>query len=166
MATLVSTAPAAFSALYSLVKAAGQNQTPQVPVFATAINQYEPNAYVVVGEIADHIFAPETIGSFSHEEHYDITGTVSVFSGSATPDDPSVVTDVLNQVYDTFNAVVMETVMSNREMPILGASPHIFLMTPRSLHYEAGPATVSGGQAGWAGVLSWAFHFDAYITPA
>lgn len=167
MSDLISSAPGIFQALNTLCVAAGAAQSPTVPVYAFALTQQEPASYVLLQGIENHTFEWGSIGPFAQKEHYDITGQATVFSGSATPDDATIVTDILNQTYSLFQSVVMTPVMSNRTQPLLGTTgPSPYLMLPGSARYSAGPGSIGGGAGGWGGVIEFSFHFDAYLTPA
>lgn len=164
---LVSSAPGIWTALLSLVQTAAAAQTPAVQVFPYELAQYEPASYVIVGGIEHHKWAPESLGSFTQEEHYDIVGCATVFTGDSPGMNPNVVTTVLSQTYSLFQACVMTPVMSNRDMPIFGTTgPSPFQMLPGYTRYTAGVADIGGGADGWYGQIEWSFHFDAFITPA
>ena len=164
---LVSSAPGVYSAFLALVQNAAAVQNPAPAVFAFELGEYEPGSYVTVHAIENHEWAPETIGTFSQTEGYDIVGCATVYSGDSPATNPSVATTVLNQTYSLFQSCVMTPVMSNRTMPILGTTgPSPYQMLPGYARYTASPASMGGNPAGWAGVLEFSFHFDAYITPA
>lgn len=166
MADLVSTVPAVYDALLGLVHAAAAAQNPQPGVFAFELGEFEPGSYITVHAIENHQWSPESMGSFSQEEHYDICGTATVFTGSSPNTDPTVATSILVATYTLFQACVMTPLMSNRTMPILGATPSPYQMLPGYTRYTAGVGTVGDRPSGWFGLLEWSFHFDAYITPA
>lgn len=163
---LVSTAPGVYSALLGLVQAAAVAQSPPVSVFAFELGQYEPGSYVTVHAIENHQWDPETIGTFSQREGYDVCGCATVFTGDSPATNAPVATTILAQTYALFQALVMTPAMSNRVIPILGASTDVFQMLPGFSRYSAGPGNMAGGEAGWVGILEWSFHFDALVTPA
>jgi hypothetical protein len=163
---LVSSAPGIYTAFLGLAQTAGAVQTPAVAVFAFELGQYEPGSYLTVHAIENHEWSPETIGTFSQTEGYDIVGCATVFSGDSPNTNPSVATTVLSQTYSLFQACVMTPVMSNRTMPILGTTgPSPYQMLPGFARYTGGLGNIGGSPAGWAGVLEFSFHFDAYISP-
>lgn len=167
MSDLVSTAPGVWTALLGLVQTAAAAQNPAVQVFPYELAEYEPASYVIVGGIEHHKWAPESLGSFAQQEHYDIVGLATVFSGDSPGLNPDVVSTVLTDTYNLFQACVMTPVMSNRTMPILGTTgPSPYELIPGYTRYTAGVADVGGGAEGWYGQIAWSYHFDAYVTPA
>jgi hypothetical protein len=161
---LVSTAPGVWIALLGLVEAAAAAQTPAVSVFPYELAEYEPASYVIVGDILNHGWVPESLGTFSQVESYDIVGAATVFSGDSPGLKPSVVSTVLSATYSLFQACVMTPLMSNRTIPILGATPSPYQMLPGFARYSAGVGDV-GGTEGWYGRIDWAFSFEAFVTP-
>lgn len=196
MATLTSSAPGIYSALWSLVQKAAAAQGSSAPAvgallasapladFAAAgassarkgsyvgafpfeLFGYQPGSYVIVGAIENHEFEWETIGAFSQIERYDITGLASVFTGDSPAQNPAVATNTLQTTYDLFQSVVLGPAMSNRTAPILGTiGPSPYLMLPGHARYSAGPGNLGGGEGGWWGQIEWSLHFEALITPA
>ncbi len=165
--TLVSSVPGVFLRLEFLLKQAAEAQEPQIPVFPFALGEYEPSGYVFIEKIEQDPYEWETIGSFSQKEVYDICGTVSTFTGDSPFTNPSVVTSTMERVYAMMQQIVMEPVMSNRDMPILGTpGPSPYLMIPSESKPEFGVATASDGPAGWFGQVKWSFHFEAILTPS
>lgn len=164
---LISSAPGVYTALYNLLTAAGAAQNPAVPVFGFELTEWEPGTYVIVNGIENHKFDPESMGTFSQLENYDITGVATVFTGSSVTDDPTVTTDILSQTYAAFQSVVMTPIMSNRMMPILGTTgPTPYQMLPGDARYTGTVGNLAGGPGGWVGTLEWSYHFSAYLTPA
>ncbi|GAC1530908.1 MAG: hypothetical protein NVS3B1_23610 [Marmoricola sp.] len=166
MANLVSTVPGVYNALFKLVAAAGKAQNPSVSVFSFELGQFEPGSYVTVHGVENHDWEWETIGAFSQKEHYDITGTATVFSGDSPATDVNVASTVLSQTYSLFQNLVMIPIMSNRTMPILGGPPNVYSMLPGHTRYTAEPGNIGGGASGWVGIIEFSFHFDALCTPA
>jgi hypothetical protein len=164
---LVLTAPLIWNAVFSTITNIGLAQNPVIPVFPYEIGQYEPGTYVIVKDIENLKVAPETLGYFSMIESYDITGYVSVFTGSSPSEfDTSPATSTLTNCFNAFYTMVMTPMMSNRSMPMFGVLP-----TPNNFYlneftYTAGPGSIAGGAAGWEGTLEWSFHYEAFITPA
>lgn len=166
MANLVSSVPATFSSLLSLIQEAGDTQSPAVPVFGFALAQAEPASYVLLNGVENHNYMPETLGNFGQQETYDITGIASVFSGSASPDDPTVTTDVMTETYALFEAVVMAPVVTNRLTIAPGGIGQPWRVLPGPVRYSSGPGIVGGGTGGWAGLIEFTFHFAAQIFPS
>jgi hypothetical protein len=168
MSDLVLSAPGIFQALYNLINEAAAGLNPSVPAFPFALNQAEPPAYVLVRSIENHRIKWVGIGLFQQEETYDITGIATVFSGSATPDDLTVTTDVMDQTFSLFQSAVMTPVMTNRQTtPLLGTTgPSPNWVLPGFASYSAAPAEIGGAPGGWAGVIEWSFSFSALLTPA
>ncbi|HEY1690064.1 MAG TPA: hypothetical protein VGF95_14510 [Solirubrobacteraceae bacterium] len=164
---LVSSVPGIVKAFLGLTKTAAEEQEPTVPVFAFQLGQYEPAGFVILERVVGPRFAWETIGAFSQREVYELQGKATVFSGDSPATNPALFEQVMTETYALFQAVVMTPVMSNRTMPILGTEgPSPFEMLPQEAHYEAGPAEMAGGQAGFYGQVEWAFQFSALLTPA
>ena len=163
---LVSTAPAVYTALLGLVQTAAAAQNPAPAVFAFELGQYEPGSYVTVHAIENQRWDPETIGSFSQIEEYEVCGCATVFSGDSPATNPSVASTVLNATYSLFQSCVMTPAMSNRTMPILGGPPNVTRMLPAFTRYTGAPGNIGGAQGGWVGIVEWAFSFQAYVTPA
>ena len=164
---LVSSAPGIYQALLSLVQTAAAAQKPApIQVFPFELGQYEPGSYVTLHAIENHTFEWAYIGPFSQYEHYDVVGCATVFTGD-TVTSGTVATDVLSQTYSLFQTLVMTPVMSNRNMPIFNTTgPTPYLMLPEYARYSAGPGEIGGNPGGWVGVIEFAYHFDALVTPA
>lgn len=163
---LVSSVPGIFSALLGLLQTAAAQQTPPVQVFPFAVGPYEPASYVTLHATENHTFEWAYLGTFSQYEHYDIVGAASVFTGDSVTSG-TVATDILNQTYALFQAVVMTPVMSNRDMPIFQTSgPSPYEMLPERAQYSAAPGEIGGNPGGWVGCIDFSYHFDAVITPA
>lgn len=165
MTDLVSTAPGVYTALLALVQTAAAAQNPAVQVFPFELGTYEPGSYVTVHAIENQTWTPETLGTFSQLEHYDICGSATVFTGDSPATNANVATQTLAAAYSLFQACVMTPVMSNRTEPIFGVSNGPYQVLPAWSRYVAGLG-VEGGPAGWFGMVQWGFHFDAYVTPA
>lgn len=163
---LVSTAPGVFTALLGLVQTAAATQNPPVNVFAFELGQYEPGSYVTVHAIENQTWDWAYLGTFTQREEFDISGVATVFSGDSASVGSTVVTDVLNQTYSLFQALVMTPVMSNRTIPILGGPSNVFEMTPNHTRYEASPGEIGGAPGGWVGLIDWSFRFRANVTPS
>jgi hypothetical protein len=166
MASLISSVPGIYEKLDALLKAAGEEQDPRIPVFSFELGQYEPAGYVFIKEIKQQPYEWEAIGAFTQKETYDICGEATVFSGDSQATNPEVVQRVIEETYALFQNCVMTPVMSNRDMPILGTTgPTPYLVLPWESQPDFGPAEIAGGQAGWYGKINWSFHFEALITP-
>lgn len=164
--TLISSVPAVFSALEGLIRKAGEEQSPQIPVFAFELGEYEPAGYVLIHEIEQEPYEWESIGDFAQKESYDICGIVTTFTGDSPFTNPSVVPSTMESVYALLQACVMTPVMSHRDMPILGTTgPTPYLMVPSKSQPRFETASMAGGAAGWCGVIDWSFHFEARLTP-
>lgn len=163
--TLPTSVPGVYSALFGLVSAAAAsypayNGQP-VGVFAFEIGQYVPGAYITVHKIIGPKYTPEAM-PFTMKEVFQIVGAVKVFTGDSVTNKPTVALDVLTEVFNLFSACVVEPLMTNNEVPILGTSgPSPYVMLPVSTGYTAEPGVVGDEQAGWEGVLSWAYQFEA-----
>lgn len=171
VSNLISTAPGAFTNFYSLIAAMCEVQNPSVQCFPFELNQYEPDSYVMVSGIENHVIDWETIGAFSQIEQYSIYGKATVYTGAALSDDPTIAAGVLNATYQVFNTCVMQVAMSNREVPIFGSIPGVpdgalFRMQPEHARYQGMPGNLGGSESGWSGVIDWSFSLWAYITPA
>jgi hypothetical protein len=162
---LVSTAPAVYEALLGLVQTAAAAQNPPVIVFPFSPGQYEPGSYVTITAIENQTWDWAYLGTFTQREEFDICGCATVFSGDSVSLGSTVVTDVLNQTYSLFQALVMTPAMSNRTIPILGGPSNVIEMTPNYSRYTAGPGEIGGSPGGWFGMVEWAFHFCANVTP-
>lgn len=166
MADLVSSVPGIYEKLEELLKAAGAEQSPKIPVFSFELGEYEPAGYVLISEIKQQPYEWESIGDFSQKEIYDICGEISTFTGDSPATNPTLVNAVLKETYALFQKCVMTPVMSNRNMPILGTTgPEPYLMLPWESQPKFGVAEMAKGQAGWYGKIEWSFHFEAILTP-
>lgn len=165
MTMLVSSAPATFSTLLGLLQTAGAAQSPAVPVFSFALNQYEPAAYVLLQGIANQRMVPSR-SDYGHTESFSITGIATVFSGDATPDDPTATTDVMTATYDLYNNVVMGPVVDNRFTLAPGSPGLPWSVTPGKSQYDGSPGSIAGEQGGFCGVITFSVDFKAIIYPS
>lgn len=162
---LVSTAPGVFAALLGLVEAAAAAQNPPVSVFAFELGEYEPGSYVTVHAIENQTWDWAYLGPFTQREEYDIAGCATVYVGDSPATNPTIASTVVTQTYSLFQTLVMTPAMSNRTIPILGGPSNVIEMTPNFTRYTAGPGISSGAAAGWYGLIEWAFHFVADVSP-
>ena len=167
---LTSTVPGVWTAFRELLTTAANDVTVPVngegvTVFAFALGQNEPSNYVILTSITGQHFEPEGIG-YQFREDYDINGYATVWTGASPADDISVTDTVLSQTWDLYNAVVMQTMVQNANMPIFGSSPTPFQGLPVAANYTAAPGKVNSGQAGWAGMVEFAYHFSAICYPS
>ncbi len=165
--TFISSVPGIFQALQALITKAGEQQSPQIPVFAFQLGEYEPAGYVLIREIKQDPYSWAHIGSFTQTESYDICGEVTVFAGDSPFTNPGLVKTVMDETYALLQTCVMTPVFSNRDEPILGTTgPTPYLMVPSEAQPTFGPADMAGGAAGWCGQIEWGFHFEAQISPS
>lgn len=162
---LVSSAPGIFQAFLSLINTAAAAQSPIVTVRPFELGQYEPASYVLLHSIENHIFEPRDV-TFGQLEHYDVLGSVVVFTGTGIADNPTVTSTVMNSAYSIFQACVMTPFVENATaMPILnttGPSPYQGL--PGFARYTASVGQSAAGEPwGWEGSLAFSFHFDGYV---
>ena len=162
---LVSTAPSVYTALLGLVKTAAAAQNPAVSVFAFELGEYEPGSYVTVHAIENQQWDWAYLGTFTQYEEFDICGCATVFTGDSPATNSTVATSTMTSTYSLFQNCVMTPAMSNRTIPILGGPANVIEMVPGFTRYTAGPSSIGGQMAGWAGVIEWAFHFKANVTP-
>jgi len=170
---LVSTVPGAFAAFYSLLAAAGQAQNPPISVFAQALQQDEPNSYVLLGGspdgqpgIRNHSFEPASLGSLNQYETFELWGYATAYLGSFDP------ASALADTWSLYQDVVMATFVNysggNGSLggpgsAILGASAPATLerMLPECADYTGVPTG-----SGFAGVVEFCYSFKSRITVA
>jgi hypothetical protein len=163
--TLASSVPGIYTAFYSLVSAAANEET-QVAVMPFELAQYEPAAYIVIGGIKGPRYEWESIGYYAQKEIYTIFGFVSVFLGGATPTAPETVAASVAETFGIFERCVMQQVITNRDEPILGTTgPSPYLVLPEEVDFAAGVGLIDGGPGGWQTQLDWVFRFEALLTP-
>lgn len=163
---LVSSAPGVFEGFASVISTACAAQNPIVSFFPFELGQYEPATYVLLHGIENHQWVIEdTI--YGHQEHYDIVGSVIVFTGTGVADSPAVTTTVMNTAYSTFQACVMQQFVANKNEPIMGfsgSSNGPYQTFAGYTRYTASVGHTANGEPwGWEGVIDFSFHFDAYI---
>ena len=159
-------APGIFQAALGLIQTAAAAQSPVVSVFPFEIGQYEPGQYITLHEITPIQLVPEDT-SYGFQEHYDLDGTVVVFTGTGVADSPTVTTDVMTACWSLYYTCVNTPFITNRTIPILGTtSQSPYQMLVKSAEYTAGVGTTADGQVwGWQGVIEWSFHFDSLNYP-
>lgn len=165
---LTSTVPGVWSAFLGLIQTAATDVTINdegVSVFAFALTQDEPANYVILTSITNQKFTPEGIG-YQFREDYQINGYATVYTGASPADDMTITNTVLGQTWDLYNQVVMSTMVEHADMPVFGANPTPFQGLPVMANYTAAPGKVNGGQAGWAGVVQFAYRFSAICYPS
>lgn len=164
MSNLTSTVPGAFSAMHGLLSAAGEALDPKVPVFHTELVQNEPASYVLLKGIENHSFDIAALGSYAHEETYDIVGVATVLQGNVDAQ------AVLVRTWALYQAVVMTPVVENRGAlgtPVLGsdgAAQGRLWVAPNYARYSGEPGSFGGGMAGFAGTVEFAYTIKARIT--
>lgn len=158
-------APYAYEAVYTLLQAAGQAQSPVVPVELGEILNYEPATIVLVNSIERHTIDIETLGTYSQIESYSITGYTSYYQGNTD------VAGVTTQTWNVYQSVVMQTIVNNRGqggVPVLNipdGTPSPFQVLPEYARFQIGPGVFRNGQQGGIhGVIEWSFACKAYIT--
>lgn len=165
---LLSSAPAAYSALLGLVQTAAAALSPPVAVIQFELEEYVPGSYVLLTGIENHRFEWEALGSFLQKETYSLSGRCSVYVGDS-PNSPSstVPTDVMTATYTLFQAAVMTPVITNHGVPILGVDsvPAPYMLLPEFARYNSGPGFLRGGQAGWYGEIAWSYSLSALTGP-
>ena len=171
MSNLISTVPGAFNALYGLLAAAGQEQSPPIPVFHTEVISGEElqNGYVLLRAVDGHNFDPAALGSYAFYETYDVCGEVVYYQGG--PDPITMATDVLNQTWSIYQNVVMTTAVLNRgangEQVLGDAAPEaVEWCIPVSGEYTGEPGTIGAGQDGLIGTIEFRYNVKARITTA
>lgn len=168
-------APSIFQEALSLIQTAAAAQSPFAidnvsfpapSVFSFELGQFEPGLYICLHEITPIDLVPEDT-SYGFQEHYDLDGVVVAFTGVGVADSSTVTTDVMTACWNTYYTCVNTPFVSNRTMPILGASPTPYQMLLKSAEYTAGVGTTADGQDwGWQGVIQFGFHFDGLQYPS
>ncbi len=166
MSGLTSTVSGAFNALYDLLVAAGNAQSPKIPVFHSEVltGQDTQGGYVLLRGIENHRYELAALGSYAHCESYEICGCAAYYQGG--PDPVSMVEQVLAQAWAIYQEVVMATVVANRGAPsgnpVLGPSAptQLTYVLPVSADYTGGPS----GEAGFAGEVEFRYEIKARIT--
>ena len=162
MSNLTSTVPFAFNALYNLMNTAGLAQNPPVTVLNQEVVQYEPGSYVLLEGVENHLFNIAALGSYAHEEVYDIHGIATYLQGDVDP------ATVITKTWAIYQAVVMTPVVSNR-----GANGQYVLgltanepawIVPQEARYTSSPGDFGGGMAGFQGMIEFRFSLKARIT--
>ncbi len=164
MATLTSSAPAAYAALSNLLDTACT--AAGVPFFTSEILQNQPPAYIFLEALDNHSFTIEGM-EYTYTESYDITGSCRYVAGDVGG---NTYINIMNETYTLFTTIVMQTVVENRGgngVAVLGITsyPSPFEIKAGFARYQAIPGNFGGGQAGWQGVLDWSFSLRAYIAP-
>ena len=159
-------APSIFQSALGLIQTAAGNQTPpSVSVFPFELGQFEPGQYICLHEITPPDLVPEDT-AYGFQEHYDLDGSVVVFTGTGVADSPTVTTDVMTACWNLYYTCVNGPLISQRTVPILGASPSPYQMLIKGATYTAGVGTTADGQDwGWQGVVDFSWHFDSLNYP-
>ena len=170
MTTLQTTAPAAWAAILGFVQTAAALQSPPVTVFPAELSQYEPGSYIIVGDITNHGFDPESTG-YEFIETYTIGGLCTVFTGSTNVDITTTAADIMADTYALYTACVMTPMVTNRGgngVPVLGiTNPQpVYWIMPNQIEFTQGPGNIGGGQGGWQAVIRWSYTLKALLSPA
>jgi hypothetical protein len=168
VSNLTSTVPSAFNSLYGLLVAAGNSQSPVIPVYHTVLGPYEPDQYVVLGQtpsgrraVENHQFELAALGSYAQYETYVINGYVTYFQGNVDQQ------TVMTSAWALYQNVVMSTVVANRGsggFVLADSSNPVSWMLPEFAEYTGEPGTSSDGIDGFVGTIEFGLSVKARIT--